>query len=170
MKERISCQLTDLVWRLLPLSVLRSRLLNLHLNKCPYCQKKLVDQDEARSLFPEPEDIKLLPRMMEKAFALEAEIESKSGLLENRRKPSLLTGVYAGLTATAIIVLLIGFGLYFIRSGQQPVSVSYNETIKTDLVSEVSLIYVRTKGQPASSFIYKTHDPDMIIIWIEGKD
>jgi len=169
MKRRIICQLVDLSWRLLPLAAFRSLLLNLHLDKCPDCQKKLTGRDEARLLFPEPGDIKLWLRMMERESALEAGPESKAGFQE-RRKTSVLTGVYAGLAAAAIMVLLIGFGLYFMRSSERPVSFSGDETIKTDLVSEVSLIYVRAKGQPADSFIYKTRDPDMIIVWIEGKD
>jgi len=170
MKGRIGCHLVDLAWRLMPLSLLRSWLLDIHLDRCPDCQAKLAARDEVRLLFPGVGGFRLPAALVEEALKQAAGSEDESESRPWGRASVLLTRIYAGITTAVIIILLISFGWYFSPSGPESAAFSSNETNKTNIVSGVSLNYVCTKGQPADSFIYKTSDPKMVIIWVESRN
>lgn len=169
MKRRFWCLLVDLGWRLMPLASFRSWLLGVHLDGCPDCRAGLAEREEVRKLFPEPE-----ARMGAGLAALAARSGNQPvegwPIRSGGRQKRWLVRLYAGVTTAVIIILLASFGWYLSRqeSGLQPPSGS--DTNKTKFVSRVSLDYVRIKGQPAETYIYRTNDPEMVIIWVEGSN
>ncbi|RFT14976.1 MAG: hypothetical protein OP8BY_1176 [Candidatus Saccharicenans subterraneus] len=169
MKRRLWCLLVDLGWRLVPLAAFRSWLLRIHLDGCPACRAGLAEREEVRELFPEPED-----RIGAGLAALAAgsgsqPADGSSGHFEDRQN-GWLVRLYAGTMAAVIVILLAGFGWYLVRKGSGLPAPADNDTDETKIVSRVSLDYVRFKGQPADTYIYRTDDPDMVIIWVEGSN
>lgn len=166
MKRRLRCLLVDLSWRVIPLAAFRLWLLKSHLDGCPDCQARLADRREARKLFPEPE-----ARMVAGLVALVAGAGSRpaegSSIRSGGKQKRWLVRLYAGVTAAVIIVLLAGFGWYLSRQDTGSRALSGDDTNKTNIVSSVSLEYVRSRGQPAATYIYRTGDPEMVIIWVE---
>lgn len=169
MKRRLGCLLVDLGWRLVPLAGFRAWLLSSHLDGCPACRAGLADRQEVQKLFPEPE-----PRVVAGLVALASgtgsqQAEGYSANFKAARK-SWPVRLYAGVTTAVIVSLLAGFGWYLGRKGSSLPAPTINDTDKTKIVSRVSLDYVRFMGQPAETYIYRTADPDMIIIWVEGSN
>ncbi|MBC7349917.1 MAG: hypothetical protein H5U05_08090 [Candidatus Aminicenantes bacterium] len=167
MKRRLQCLLVDLGWRLVPAAGFRHWLLRKHLDHCPACQDRLVGLEEARGLISQVKaswPTGIVARA-EEAIGRE---ELEPGLSSGRGDLGWLARAYAGLAAVAIVILMAGFGWYLARqeSGFR-VGPGY-DTYETKIVSKVSLEYVRAKGQPANTYIYRTDDPEMVIIWVEA--
>jgi hypothetical protein len=169
MKRRLWCLLVDLGWRLVPLARFRSWLLQIHLDGCPACRAGLAEREEVRKLFPEPED-----RIGAGLVALAARSGSQpaegSTIRSGGRPKRWLVRLYAGVTAAVVVTLLAGFGWYLGPKGNGLPAPAANDTDETKIVSRVSLDYVRFMGQPADTYIYRTSDPDMIIIWVEDSN
>lgn len=169
MKRRPMCRLVDLVWRIVPLVGLRSWLLDVHIDRCRDCQEQIADRNDCLQLLKEEEDS--LPDNFLRELVIAESIFNISSLglqkSPGSRKRGLFLRIYAVTAAMLIIVLLVGFSLFLIRGGQSDSSLAANDTIDTNFVSIVSVNYVLSRGRPADSFIYKTSDPEMVIIWVE---
>ncbi len=84
---------------------------------------------------------------------------------EARRRSGPFLRIYAGTVAAVIVFLMAAFSWQLIRSTYS-VSFHFAENVdRPGMVSPVSLEYVRVEGQPADTYIYRTTDPEMIIIW-----
>ncbi|MCR4395557.1 MAG: hypothetical protein NUW07_02340 [Candidatus Saccharicenans sp.] len=167
MKRRLQCLLVDLSWRLIPVAGFRSWLLRKHLDRCPACQNRLVGREEARRLISQVKaswPTGVIARA-EAAVGREEKGSDRSSVLGGQ---SWWVRVYAGLVAMTIIILMAAFGWYLGRQRNSLRSLPGNETIETKIVSKVSLRYVRAKGQPATTYIFRTDDPEMVIIWVEA--
>lgn len=169
MKRRLGCLLVDLGWRLVPLAGFRAWLLSSHLDGCPACRAGLAERGDVRKLFPEPEALRVAGLA---ALAAGSESRPAAGfsIHSEGRQKRWLARLYAGVTTAVIVSLLAGFGWYLSRQGSELGAPSDSDTNETKFVSRVSLDYVRFRGQPAETYIYRTADPDMIIIWVEGSN
>lgn len=164
MEKRISCFFAGLLWRLVPLMAFRRWLLKIHLDGCQVCQQELAGPEESRralaaveNAFPE----RLLAAAAAGRVPDDSRIEGQSGLLVR---------VYAGTTAAIIVCLLAAFSWQFIRNSDSGGFSFANGTNKTEIVSSVSLEYVRAQGRPADTYIYRTDNPEMVIIWVESSN
>ena len=63
---------------------------------------------------------------------------------------------------------LFGFAWYLARQGETDMNAWLNNTNKTEIVSKVSISYIRAMGQPAATYIFQTENPQMVIIWAEA--
>lgn len=169
MKRRFRCLLVDLGWRLVPLASFRSWLLGVHLDGCPACRAGLAEREEVRKLFPEPE-ARLGAGLAALAAGSGSQPVEGSKIRSEGRQKRWLVRLYAGVTTAVIAILLAGFGWYLGRKGSGLPAPAINDTDETKIVSRVSLDYVRFMGRPADTYIYRTDDPDMIIIWVEGSN
>lgn len=168
MKRRLQCLLSDLGWWLVPAAGFRSWLLRKHLDHCPACQARLVSAEEARSLLS-PGTANCPEGMVARAEELIASEEIKARVSSGRRGPGwLVRTYYARLAAAAIVILMAGFVWHLARQEARLRLRPEDDIFKTKIVSIVSLEYVRTKGQPATTYIYRTENPEMVIIWVEA--
>ncbi|MGQ9801520.1 MAG: hypothetical protein ACUVRL_07650 [Candidatus Saccharicenans sp.] len=167
MQRRLQCLLVDLGWRLVPATGFRCWLLQKHLDHCPACQDSLVGLEEARSLILRvraswPNGI------VARAEETIGREEMAPGFSSSGGGPGWLVRAYAGLAAVVIVILMAWFGWYLARKEAGLSARPGYDTNETKIVSQVSLDYVRAKGQPASTYIYRTDDPEMVIIWVEA--
>lgn len=168
MKRRLKCLLIDLGWRLVPAPSFRSWLLRKHLDHCPACQDQLASAEEARSLLL-PDAVPCPEGMLTRAEELIASEEIEAAVSSSRRAPHWLAlARYLRLAVVALVILMAGFVWYLARQEARFQLKSVNDTFKTKNVSIVSLDYVRTKGKPATTYIYRTENPEMVIIWVEA--
>jgi len=167
MKRRLQCLLVDLGWRLVPAAGFRHWLLRKHLDHCPACQDRLVGLEEARGLISQV-TASWPTRIVARAEETMGRKELEPSLSWGRGDRGWLLRVYAGVAAVAIVILMAGFGWYLARQEAGFQARPGDDTNETKIVSNVSLEYVRAKGQPASTYIYRTDDPEMVIIWVEA--
>lgn len=166
MKRRLRCLLVDLSWQVIPIAAFRLWLLKSHLDGCPDCQARLADRQEVQRLFPEPE-ARIVAGLVILAYGTGSEQAEDYSANFKAAGKSWPVRLYAGVTAALIIILLAGFGWYFGRQGAGSRASFSNDTNETKIVSSVSLGYVRSRGQPAATYIIRSGDPEMVIIWVE---
>ncbi|MGB9893453.1 MAG: hypothetical protein ACPLRA_03500, partial [Candidatus Saccharicenans sp.] len=166
------CQLINFCWDLLPLTRFRLWLLNVHFDQCSDCQASLANREES---------LKILSgkKLAIPVWLIQEELWLKRGSSEERRQPNSglrikrkawLTGIYATVSVLVVFILMFSFGWRLGRQRSENDYLNFSETNKTNIVSRVSLEYVRSGGQPADTFIYHTRDPQMTIIWVETRD
>lgn len=169
MKRRFSCFLVKAGWHSVPLAGFRDWLIRTHLAGCAGCQEQAASREDVLNLLGDGEGLwpqELVVRAEAMAEKLEKEKEEKKA--PARGYSPGLRRLYTGLAALVIIVLMAGFAWYLLRSPEKETAVRSDETNKTEMVSKVSLVYIRAMGQPASTYIFQTGDPEMIIIWVEA--
>lgn len=90
--------------------------------------------------------------------------------MAGEKRKGWLVRIYAGTMAAALVVLLAAFAWYFSQANKASKFSGASDTEETKIVSIVSLDYVRREGQPADTYLYRTSDPEMIVIWVETRN
>lgn len=163
--------MVNVMWHLVPISGFRDWLLRAHIAGCAFCQEQAASRDEVVN-FLRTEACSWPEKLLVRTEAIAEERKEKKE--EKKARPEVYSPwprrLYAGAVALIIVLLMVGFARYLVKSSGKEDKVHLNGTCKTDLVSKVSLIYIRAMGQPASTYIFQTADPEMIIIWAEAGD
>ena len=167
MKRRFSCFLANLGWYLLPFTAFRDWLLQVHLEHCPECQEELVGQDEALKLLA-TDECSWPPELIARAEMALQKVDTESQKARSGKGLNWFGILYAGLSALIVTVLMAGFAWYLARQGETDMNAWLDNTNKTEIVSKVSISYIRAMGQPAATYIFQTENPQMVIIWAEA--
>ncbi|HOJ25912.1 MAG TPA: hypothetical protein PLP94_01750 [Candidatus Saccharicenans sp.] len=174
--RRINCFLIGLLWKLVPLTSFRCWLLAIHLEACPHCQQELASRENIEAIVEDLSNVKLPTALITRASRQADVAEDRIPPVPSGRISIILTRIYAVVMTVAIFVLLLGFGWYFSQPGPESVAFSPGASDRVSSYSAsnysaLSLNYVRAKGQPADSLmIYRTSEPEMIIIWVQSQN
>lgn len=146
----IKCKLVNFLFSFIPLKRWQSFLISHHLQRCPFCQKKMASLDEARSLFIKENEIENIPSLWpEVRMKLrEAGIKERYG----RRRLAWIAGA-AGLLAIAALIWL------FISPGRN--------ALKERMAERFQINYIRVGNGAARAYVFKPYDSNMIFIWPE---
>ena len=150
----LTCRWIEFLLGILPLNLWRDFLIRSHVDRCPRCQAKLLNQDEARSLMITEEDtgvqVDLWPRI---SGAVKRQNRTGVPLLMMRRKWGYgLAGV--------LVVVMVGIWL-LTNSFQGDLSpVEYTQT-------GFQIQYIKVRNQPAQVFHFQPADSHMIFVWAE---
>jgi len=153
------CRLVNLMDRLVPLKAWRGYLIVWHREHCPRCLARLASREEALRFLVRSEDVapglNLWPRLRRALVGGTRATESAASSLIIRRRALAAAGA----------ILLVVFGLWFLRSGI---------SVRTDRIaaeasrdSRFKLNYIRVGGEPATAYIYQPKGTDMIVVWAE---
>ncbi len=149
------CKILDLLFKAIPLKSWQAFLVRSHMERCPVCQSRLAGREEARRVLVRPVDLGGLEPFWSKV---------KSGITAPdvpRRSPAggkaLRGPLFAAAAATALAVVL---GVWFFRGftiENAPPIVPAEQKFEVD--------YVRVDGRPADSYIVRSREPKMTLVW-----
>lgn len=150
------CKTVDFLYAALPSRPLRDLLIRNHMERCPFCQARLLSREEARGLLVAPGEVG-------NSDSLWQRISSRSGPLtavsEVSPAPSGAGWRWAAAAATAAVVAVTGFWLLrqVERPGFGPASMASADRFQID--------YVNVGGAPAQTFVYQPQGTDIVFVW-----
>jgi len=150
------CNIVDLFYEALPLSRSRDWLIRAHVERCPRCQARLLNRDEARSLLVAPAQLRGAADLWQKISAQAAPS------VPGRETPAARGAVlwrWAAVTAMTAVMALAGFWLLrqIERPGLDGVEIAAAQRFELD--------YVKVGGAPAQTFVYQPQGTDTVFVW-----
>ena len=145
------CELYELLFALFPVKVWQNFLIHAHFNRCPSCQKKLVQVKEAQSVLLSPEEIK---------HKLDFWPEFAKAAREERREEKLIRPRHWRLVYGAVILIaVIIAGAWFMFVTKQERVSGTSEGFKIN--------YIRIEDKPARAYLFQPKDSNIIFVWAE---
>jgi hypothetical protein len=149
------CKILDFLFKAVPLKPWQAFLVRSHMERCPACQSRLAGREEARRVLVRPEDLGGLGPLWSKV---------RSGIAVQdvpRRSPAKGKALRGPLfAAAAAIVLAVILGVWYFRGftvENAPPIVPAEQQFELD--------YVRVDGRPADSYIVRSSEPKMTLVW-----
>jgi hypothetical protein len=148
--------MAEFFFDLFPSRTLRGFLIDLHIERCPRCQSRLVSREEAGALLVRAGDIggveNLWPgvrRELEKAVRQDHPARSRS-----RRR---LAWAWGAATVLAAVT-----GLWLLRRDSRISGLPASNLPGPD---RFELEYVRIGGETANAYVYQPQNSDMVLVW-----
>jgi len=150
----IHCKIINFLFWILPINQIRSCLIQKHINKCPYCLKKLASASEVRSLLT-------TENSSETKVDLWPFLKQKLDKPQKKRKSApFLQKRWAYVAAVILAVTASGILIFYSWFDHQP-----KEYLSSP--SDFQIQYINVQNQPANTFYYQSPDSDFIFIWAE---
>lgn len=151
------CRWVRFGYKVLPLPSWRAFLLDRHLDRCPSCQRHILDDETIRTMG--------IP-----AAALQAELPlwPVPSARPETRKLHLGWRYAFGLSLAAALVWLTIEGLHFVSSPAAAVPQGFIQEVEEISESRVfAVLEAKIGAEPARSVIFKPRLPGMTIVWFE---
>ena len=149
------CKILDFLFKAVPLRPWQAFLVRSHMEQCPACQFRLAGREETRRVLVRTEELQGLGPLWSKV---------RSGIASHdvpRRSPAEGKALRGPLfAAAAVIVLAVVLGVWYFRgftAENAPPVVPAEQKFEVD--------YVRVDGRPADSYIVRSREPKMTLVW-----
>ena len=149
------CKILDFLFKAVPLRPWQAFLVRSHMERCPSCQSLLAGREEIRRVLVRTADVQDLGPLWSKV---------RSGIAAPdvpHRSPTEGKALGSPLfAAAAAIVLAVVLGVWFFRGftvENAPPIVPAEQKFEVD--------YVRVDGRPADSYIVRSLEPKMTLVW-----
>ncbi len=154
------CRLIRLLYVLVPLGWLRSRLLRHHLESCPNC----------RQHYGLEEDVWPLPSWILNDESLRLGVLQKlEGNITNVViiKPEINSATWWRWALVPVLAAFFILGIRFLKFESMPVSPQVETLTVQPSQPDINLISARVSGQPVQPYIVKSSRSPMVVIWLE---
>lgn len=155
----MKCEIYKILYKTIPLNILRAYLIKKHFSLCGSCSAELADEKKIKEIMKSPHNTK----GMDLWAGVKKEILSLPGKssLKTRRIPVIAWKWRLGLTGAALLIIIILLPFLLHRgSGIDPESTGI--TSKKIVVKSL-----RIENRPAKSFYFQSKDRDKIIVWVQ---
>jgi hypothetical protein len=150
------CKTIKFLFDLLPLKFWRGYLIRRHIEKCPVCEKKLIQREATRTLLAQEDaggPAGLWP-------GIRAGLKKPAEETRRWQSTARTWRRWALGAAGLLIAVLAGFWIY--QGSQSGRIQSRDETGR-----EFQIQYIKVGNAPARPFVYQPQDTNIIIIWAE---
>lgn len=135
----------------IPLKHWQDFLIRHHIQRCPFCQKKMASAEEVKSLFVQGGDIEGVAGLWPAVRMRLEEGEAKKSF----RLPRLAwIAAAAGLIAAAAVSIWLSINSGWLTSSKGP-------------SEHFQINYIRVGSGPARAYLFKPYDSNIIFIWAE---
>jgi len=148
--------MVDRLYAALPLRPFRDALIRVHADRCPRCQARLLDRDEARRLLVGPDQIGDAAGLWRR---ISAQAAAAAAVPASRPRGGRIAWRWAASFSTAAVVALAGFWL--LRETSRPGF----EAAFAPPAGRFQIDYVNVGGEPAQTFVYQPQGSDTVFVW-----
>ncbi|NLH76804.1 MAG: hypothetical protein GX465_07180 [Acidobacteria bacterium] len=152
------CRTAEFLYDALPLRTVRGWLIRGHMERCPRCQARLLDPEEARELLVRPKALGPAPDLWGRI----AVAASRAAAFERpeRARPGFVLRWASALALTAFVAAT---GLWMYRQ----VDRAGFDALAAAPPQRLEIAYVRVGGRPAQTFVYQPQGTDSVFVWAE---
>ncbi len=150
----MKCLFYTIVYILVPLNLLRARLIDRHFSACPHCSKQLIDDVNLRRLVeesgPTGDDVDVW-------------LKVRAGIIGKTTSKRVSGFRLATIGMAAALVLAVLFVPFHKTSVDETAAIN-QDTKQSD---QIIIKSVEVNSRPAKTFYFKSQDNNRLIVWVQ---
>jgi hypothetical protein len=148
------CNIFGYAFSLVPLKIWQDFLIRYHMEKCPECQKKLVNLEEVQGITFQESQI------VETEYLWDS-FEAKLGE-EKRKKKHVYSPRWRWAYGMAVFVVLVAAIIWVVKTPQ-----FRKAQVEERLNGHFRINYIRIDNKPAQAYLFQPQDSYMIFVWAQ---